>query len=128
MKPKIDLKPYIIAGIISLLVGTFVFILFFIMLKWAALDGVGFATIILFSLAGFMWVTREGFFDIFAYGFRQLGSSIFSKKPNEYNDYGTYKEYKFEIRKKRAKYYISIALVGCLFLIATIVLLIIYKL
>ena len=128
MKPKINWKPYIIAGIISLLLGIFIFILFFVILKKAALDGVSFAAIILLAGAGLIWVAREGFFDIFSYGFRQLGSTMFSKKANEYNDFAGYKEYKFCVREKRSKYYISVAIVGALFLIATIILYLIYKL
>ena len=127
MKKKINLKPYIISGIISLLLGTFVFILIFVILKRPALDGVGFGAIILFSLGGLIWITREGFFDIFSYGFRQLGSTMFSKKPNEYNDFSAYKEFKYDIRKNRSKYYLSMFTVGALFLIATIVMFIIYK-
>ena len=128
MKPKINLKPYIVAGIISLLFGIFIFVLFFFILKWAALDGTGYASIILISVAGLTWIAREGFFDIFSYGFRQLGSTLFSKKPNEYNDFSSYKEFKYEIRQKRSKYYISILIVAGLFLIVTIILYIIYKL
>ena len=128
MKPKINWKPYIIAGIISLLLGTFMFILMFVILKRSALDGVGYATILLVSVAGLVWVTREGFFDIFSYGFKQLGVTMFSKKANQLNDFAAYKEYKYETRKNRSKYYLSILAVGGLFLIATIVLFIIYKL
>jgi len=128
MKPKINWKPYIIAGIISLLIGIFFFILFFVILKRPVIDGTGYASIILISSAGLIWVVREGFFDIFTYGFRQLGATLFSKKPNEYNDFAGYKEVKFSKREKRSKYFISVAIVGALFLIATIILYIIYKL
>ena len=128
MKPKINWKPFIIAGIISLLLGVFIFILFFIILKMPALDGTGFAAIILLASAGLIWVAREGFFDIFSYGFRQLGSTMFGKKANEFNDFAGYKEYKQTSREKRSKYYISVAIVGALFLIVTIILSIIYKL
>ena len=128
MKPKINWKPYIIAGIISLLLGSFMFILFFVILKRSALDGCGYATILLVSVAGLIWVTREGFFDIFSYGFRQLGVTMFAKKANQLNDFAAYKEYKYEIRKNRSKYYLSMLAVASLFLIATIVLYILYKL
>lgn len=128
MKKKINLKPYIISGIISLLLGIFIFILFFLILKRPALDGAAYAAIILISSAGLIWVAREGFFDIFSYGFRQLGSTILSKKANEYNDYSGYRQFKNEIREKRSKYYFSIALIGLLFLVATVILYLIYKL
>ena len=128
MKKKINLKPYIISGIISLLLGVFIFILFFLILKRPALDGTAYAAIILISSAGLIWVAREGFFDIFSYGFRQLGSTILSKKANEYNDYSGYRQFKNEIREKRSKYYFSIAITGLLFLVATVILYLIYKL
>ena len=128
MKKKINLKPYIISGIISLLLGVFIFILFFLILKRPALDGTAYAAIILISSAGLIWVAREGFFDIFSYGFRQLGSTILSKKANEYNDYAGYRQFKNEIREKRSKYYFSIAITGLLFLVATVILYLIYKL
>ena len=128
IKPKINWKPYIISGIISLLFGTFIFILFAVILKRSPVDGTAYASIILISFAGLIWVTREGFFDIFSYGFRQLGTSIFSKKANEYNDFSTYKNYKYEIREKRPKIYLSLLIVGGLFLLATIILALIYKL
>ena len=128
MKPRINWKPYIIAGIISLLLGAFIFILFFIILKMPALDGTGFAAILLIATAGLIWIAREGFFDIFTYGFRQLGSTMFGKKANEFNDFASYKEMKFSRREKRSKYFISVAIVGALFLIATIILSLIYKL
>ena len=128
MKRKLNLKPYIIAGIISLLLGGFIFILFSVILKKSPVDGAGYASIILVSAAGLIWVVREGFFDIFTYGFRQLGATLFSKTPNEYNDFAGYKEVKFAKREKRSKYFISVAIVGGLFLLATIVLYLIYKL
>ena len=128
MKKKINFKPYITSGIISLLLGIFIFILFFLILKRPAMDGTAFAAIILISSAGLIWVGREGFFDIFSYGIRQFSVSAFSKKPNELNNFAEYKEYKYEMRHKRSKYYISFALIGVIFLIATIILYIIYKL
>ena len=126
MKKKINLKPYIISGIISLLLGVFIFILFFLILKRPALDGTAYAAIILISSAGLIWVAREGFFDIFSYGFRQLGSTILSKKAYEYNDYSGYRQFKNEIREKKSKYYFSIAITGLLFLVATVILYLIY--
>ena len=128
MKPKINLKPYIIAGITSLILGAFIFVLVSVILKRPVADGAGYASIILISAAGLIWIIREGFFDIFSYGFRQLGATLFSKKPNEYNDFASYKEMKYSKREKRSKYFISVAIVGALFLLATIILYLIYKL
>ena len=125
---KINLKPYIIAGLISLIAGIGIFCLFFFVFKMAVVDGFAFAAIILASLGGLIWISREGFFDFASYGFRQFGNALFSKKPNEYNDYAGYKNYKQESRKNRSKYYLSLLVVGGLFLIVTIILFVIYKL
>ena len=128
MKEKFNWKPYIIAAIISLLLGIFGFCLIFLILKKPALDGTAWPAIILISSSLLIWITREGFFDIFSYGFRQLGSTIFSKTPNEFNNFAGYKEAKNEIREKRPKYFFAVGAVGLIFLIATIILFIIYKL
>ena len=64
---------------------------------------------------------------IFAYGFRQMGTMIFSKKPNEIKDFPGYKERKNELRKKRSNYYLAFIAIGLLFLLATIIIYIITK-
>ena len=130
MEKKIRWKPYIIASIISIIIGGGIFLIFFLTRKtiYWAIDGTSYAAVALISVAGLIWVAREGFFDIFSYGFRQLATTMFNKKANGYNDFRAYKEYKVETREKRSKYFISVAIVGCLFLIATIILHIIYKL
>ena len=125
---KINLKPYIIAGIISLLVGISIFCLIVFAFKKAVIDGFAFAALILVSIGGLIWISREGFFDFASYGFRQFGNALFSKKPNEYNDFAEYKEYKSENRENRSKYYLSMLIVGSVFLITTIILFIISKL
>ena len=125
---KIILKPYIIAGLISLLFGIGIFCLVVFAFKMAIVDGTAFAAVFLISSALLIWISREGFFDLAGYGFRQFGNMLFSKKPNAYNDYAGYKNYKRESREKKEKYYISTLIVGAAFLLATIVLFLIYKL
>ena len=127
MKEKVNLKPYLIAGIISFILGVFIFILIFLILNKPAVDGLAFASLALLASSGLIWVAREGFFDIFSYGFKQLGNSMFSKKPNEFNNYSEYKNAKNEVREKRSKYFISVAIVGAFFLLATIIVFIILK-
>ena len=127
MKEKVNLKPYLIAGIISFVLGVFIFILIFLILNKPAVDGLAFASLALLASSGLIWVAREGFFDIFSYGFKQLGNSMFSKKPNEFNNYSEYKNAKNEVREKRSKYFISVAIVGAFFLLATIIVFIILK-
>lgn len=122
MKKRFSWKPYIIASIISIIIGVLIFCLFFPILKRPAIDGTGYAAIILISSSLLIFIAREGFFDIFAYGFKQLGSQMFGRKPNEYHDYSSYKNYVNTKRETKSRYYIAIAIVGCLFLIATIIL------
>ena len=122
---KFSWKPYIIAGIISLLFGLSVFFIFVFALKFAYVDGAAFAAVFLISAAALIWITREGFFDLASYGFKQFGGMLFSKNPNQLNDFAGYKEHKREIRENRSKYYLSLLFVGGLFLIATIILFIV---
>ena len=125
---KFDWKPFIIAGIISLIIGISIFCLVVFAFKKAYVDGAAFATLTLVSSGVLIWVAREGFFDFASYGFRQFGNALFSKKPNEYNDFAGYKNYKQETRKNRPSYFFSLLVVGGVFLVATIIFFIIYKL
>jgi len=125
---RINWKPYIIAGIISLLFGVGLFFLLVYAFHMPYMDGTAFGAVFLFSFAGLIWVSREGFFDLASYGFRQFGNMLFTKEPNKFNDFVGYKQYKREIRENRPKYYFSLLVVGGLFLIATIILFIVSKL
>ena len=125
---KIIWKPYIIAGIISLLFGIGTFCIVCFAFKMAYVDGTAFAAVFLISGALLIWISREGFFDLAGYGFRQFGNMLFSKKPNAYNDFAGYKEYKRETRENKAKYYLSTLIVGAVFLLATIIIFIVSKL
>ncbi len=120
MKKKINWKPYIISTVISLLIGVGIFLIFYLTKKseYAALNGASFAAVILISFGGLSYVAREGFFDFASYGFKQLGTMIFGKNPNAYNDYAGYKEYKNERRKAVSHFYIPFLIVGGLFLLA----------
>lgn len=128
-KKIVNLKPHIITAIISIIIGVGIFLAFFLTKRslYGAFNGVTYASIVLIGGGVLYWVAREGFFDMFSYGFKQLGSMMFSKKANELNNFSEYKEYKNELRQKKAKCYLTMIFVGCLFLIATIILAIIYK-
>ena len=127
MKEKRNLKPYLIAGIISLAVGGIISTLIILLSRLGVVDGFAFASLALLASSGLIWIAREGFFDIFSYGFSQLGRSMFSKKPNEFNNYSEYKSAKNTEREKKSKYYISVAIVGAFFLLVTIILFIIFR-
>ena len=128
MEKKINWKPYIIAGSISLGFAILIFCLFFFVFQKALIDGFAFAGISLVAYSLLSWIAREGFFDIFSYGFRQMGNMMYNKKANEFNDYSGYKEYKYEIRKKKARTYLAIAAVGVLFLLITLIIYLVTKL
>ena len=120
MKKKINWKPYIIATIISILIGVGIFLAFYLTKKTetSALNGVSIAAVVLISFGGLSYVAREGFFDFASYGVKQFGAMIFGRKPNAYNDFAGYKEYKNERRKTVSHFYIPFLIVGGLFLIA----------
>ena len=96
------------------------------LIRGSALDGVALATVILLGFGGLLFVSYEGFFDIFAYGFKQLFTSRFSKKANENNDFPGYKVDKRTKREAAPKIFLSVLAAGVLFLIALIVLKIVF--
>ena len=116
---------YLIAFGIAIVVGLIPFFLVFF-INGSALDGVTLATVITLGLGGLMFVAHEGFFDIFAYGFKQMGTAMFSKKANANNDFPGYKEIKRTKREEGPKIFLSVLAAGLLFLIALIVLKIVF--
>ena len=128
-KKKIDFKIYIIAGIIALAIGAGIFCLYFFLNKStiiAACNASILAAVSLIGLASLILLTRFGAFDTFAYGFAQLGTAMFGRQPKKYNDMVEYKQIKAEQRKDKSNYFISFFIAGGLFLIATLVLEILY--
>ena len=127
-KRKINWKVHIITSIIFTIIGAGIFLAFFLPNKtmYSALNGTAFSGIILLSFGGLSWVAREGFFDFASYGFKQLGNMIFGRKANAYNDYPSYRDFKNERRKNSSHFYVSILIIGALFLIAYGILRLIY--
>ena len=123
-KRKINWKVHIITSIISMIIGVGIFLAFYLTNKtlYGALNGTAFSGIILLSFGGLSWVAREGFFDFASYGFQQMGSMIFGRKPNAYNDYPSYRDYQNEKRKTQPHFYVSILIIGVLFIIAYVIL------
>ena len=125
-----NLKPHVIAISISVIVEIVIFCLFFFIKGIgliSAIDGCAVGALVLLASGGLIFVSRNGFFDIFSYGFKQLGSQIFSKNPNQHNDFPAYKEAKNKSREKSSKYYISVLFVGLFFLIFALILWIIFR-
>ncbi|MBQ0009137.1 MAG: DUF3899 domain-containing protein [Firmicutes bacterium] len=129
MKSKFrkDLKYYLIAAAITLAIGIGFFCLFFFVrgktvgygiLNWQ--DSLMIVGIILLCCGCLMAVAREGFFDIFAYGFKQLGNSLFSKSAHAYNDYPGYREDKKTKRASSPKIFVSVLIVAAVVLLVAL--------
>ena len=109
-------------SIINIIIGGFIIVLLFVIIRKPLLDGFLFAFMGLALLATIMWLGREGVFDIFAYGFRQFGSIHFTKNPTQFNDFPGYKQEKMTVRQKRAKLFVVTYIASAIFLIATLIL------
>jgi len=123
-------KGYIWMTVFSAILGTGIFCLVYFLKKQtiiASIDATAIAGVSLIFFGLLILVTKLGAFDTFAYGFRQLGTSIFSAKPNAYNSMADYKMAKYEIRSKKKPTFLAMMAVGMLFIIACIVLEIIYR-
>lgn len=130
MKQHKNLKPILITSAVALVLGAGIFCLIFFLLGKgyaAGSDAAILTSAILLATAGFIFISRNGFFDFVSYGFKQLGSQLFSKNPNEHNDFVSYKTEKNALREKRTKYYLGFIFVGLAFLVASIVLLILFN-
>ena len=121
---KVELKKFYKSYLISLgiffAIGLTIFLIFFFVLS--PIDGATLSSVILLGLGGLMFVANEGFFDIFSYGFKQLGTAMFRKKANDENDFPNYKEQKRTKREETPKYFLSALAVGVIFLIVMIAL------
>ena len=122
-------KPHIIAAIIVSIIGTFIVLLFCVIIKnkKPLSDGFTVASFALFTIAVFMWLGREGVFDIFAYGFKQFSSVHFTKNPNQFKDFPGYKEQKYQVRTKRAKTFVTVFIIAALFLLLGIIFMIVWN-
>lgn len=133
-KQKIKMKPYIVSSIISLIVGAGIFCLYFFIRGKEVNYGIVIgsdasiiAAVCLISIGFLMFAGRQGFFDIFSYGFKQLGSQLFAKDANRFNNFPEYRDNKNTIRKSSPKTFLPVLIVGTAFLIAALVLFIFYK-
>jgi hypothetical protein len=118
-------KVYLIALAVSLFIGIAIFLIYFLvgeMAMMAAINGSTLSCVILLGFGGLMFVTNEGFFDVFSYGFKQLFTSMFGRKANEDNNFAGYKEQNRIKRETSPKIYLSVLSSGIIFLIVMIVL------
>ena len=137
MDPKLEkakqrrenLISYSITAGITLGVGATIFCLYFFLMGHRFIDavnGMALTSILLVGGAILTLLARLGAFDIFAYGFTQLGHAMFSNKPNKYDNMADYKQAKYDARKNKRKSYIVVLIVASLFIVALVVLEIIY--
>lgn len=123
------LKIYIITLIIALAIGSGIFCLYYFLNKPVIATACNATILAGISLVGagmLILLARLGAFDTFSYGFIQLGTAMFGRQPKRYNDMVEYKQIKTEQRKTKSNYYFVVMIAGSLFLIATLILEIIY--
>ena len=125
--------PYFIRGIIAffILLALTLLIYFFElntpMTTISLLDGLLIATVIGFATALFTYLVYSGSFNFVSYGFSTFGS-IFNKNVNKkYKDLKEYNEIKKIERAGKTYYFLSYILVSSLYLIALIVVFILFK-
>ena len=125
--------PYFIRGIIAffILLALTLLIYFFElntpMTTISLLDGLLIATVIGFATSLFTYLVYSGSLNFVSYGFSTFGS-IFNKNVNKkYKDLKEYNEIKKIERAGKTYYFLSYIIVGCLYLIALIVVFILFK-
>ena len=125
--------PYFIRGIIAffILLAMTLLIYFFElntpMTTISLLDGLLVATVIGFAASLFTYLVYSGSLNFVSYGFSTFGS-IFNKNVNKkYKDLKEYNEIKKIERAGKTYYFLSYILVSSLYLIALIVVFILFK-
>lgn len=117
----------LITGAVSFAVGALIFLLFFFLneegrILKSACTGMALSAAVLLAAGLLIWLARLGTFDIFAFGFIQLGTILFSRDPLKRQTFIEYKEKRVEKVKNKSKYYFVIMIVSGLFFIALAVL------
>ena len=126
---KRDYKEILITAGVSLFVGALIFCLMFFLNAHTltqAINSSALAGIVLFGVAMLLFLGRLGAFDIFAFGFKQVANITFSKKVKTKYTYIEYRDEKNTKRAKASHYYLGMLFVALLFIIAVVVLEIIY--
>lgn len=119
----------LVTFVISLLVGGGIFCLVFFLKNRTILDAVDAATVacfVILSIGLLMLAIHHGAFDMFVFGFKQLGSAIFAKNANKDNDFYEYRDAKTEKRNNSSYNYLAIVCAGLILLIAVVILEIVY--
>lgn len=122
---------YIVTFIIGLLLGLVpVITLYFVENRslHGAYNGAGYAFLGILFFGALMWLANMGTYDIMTYGFSQMFTSMFSKNPNKYNDFVSYKEEKNKKRDFAPRYYVAFLFAAVVYAILTLVLYLCYTL
>ena len=122
-------KINLITFAISLIVGGGIFCLVFFLKSRnivSALDAAAISSVSVLCLGLLLWVHHLGAFDTFAFGFKQLGTMLFSKEPRKSGKYQDYRAQKIEKRNNSSYNFVSVIAAGLLLSISIIVLEIIY--
>lgn len=118
-------KTYILTFIFSFLFGVAVFCLYFFLKGQSlkdAIDACSLSGVVLLAAGLLVVIARLGAFDTFSFAFRQTVTSMFSKKPNEYNSLSDYKIAKYDSRKNKKPTQLMFFLSGLIFILAVVVL------
>ena len=119
----------LITFLIALAVGAGLFCLMFFLRDQtliAAVDGISLATFAVLFLGLLFWMGHLGAFDMFAFGFKQLGSMLFAKDARRDGTYVEYRDQKNEKRGASSYNFVAIIAAGVLLGVALIVLEIVY--
>ena len=123
-------KSHILTFLFSMVFGGTIFCLYFFLKGQTLKNAIDASTIAGVALIGgglMVIITRLGAFDTFAFGFKQMFTSMFNKDPNAYNSLADYKLQKYDQRKLKKKTYLMLFLAGLLFILALIILEIILR-
>ena len=92
----------------------------------AAIDGATIGSISVLGLGLLMWLSHLGTFDLFVFGFRQMGSMLFAKDARRDGHYADYRDDKMTKRSNSAYIFVSVIIAGLLCSISILVLEIIF--
>ena len=93
----------------------------------AAIDGSTIGSISLLALGLLMWLGHLGTFDLFAFGFKQMGSMLFAKDARKEGHYQDYRERKAIKRSNSSYVFVSVIFAGLLTALSIVILQIIYN-
>ena len=120
----------LITFLVSLVIGMGILFLYYLTRTSRTLTEICNATAIATAailLCGLLaWMAHFGVFDIFAFGFKQLGSMLFAKNPIRDGNFVDYKQEKAEKRSDSSYGFVAVVAAGLIFAIALVILDIVY--